>query len=65
MYSYPNLIPLSLAAVERIGAALDGRDFETIHGGWWGAAVTADGASVVRRSVERYARVLAGLELEP
>jgi glyoxylase-like metal-dependent hydrolase (beta-lactamase superfamily II) len=64
MYSYPNLIPLPAAAVERIGRALESFDFETIHGGWWGRVVERDGKSVVRRSVDRYVRAVTG-GLEP
>jgi hypothetical protein len=60
MYSYPNHIPLPLAAVERIGAALEPVPFEQIYGAWWDAVVRRDGKAVVRRSVERYARVLRG-----
>jgi hypothetical protein len=60
MYSYPNLIPLPEAAVARVAAALEGYAFETIHGAWWGRLVPRDGAAVVRRSAERYARALRG-----
>ena len=60
MYSYPNLIPLPPAAVERIAAALAPYRFETIYGAWWGRVVRRDGAAVVRRSAERYARAVAG-----
>ena len=58
MYSYPNLIPLPVQAVRRIGAALEPLPFETIYGAWWGAVVRADGKGAVRRSVDRYARAV-------
>jgi glyoxylase-like metal-dependent hydrolase (beta-lactamase superfamily II) len=58
MHSYPNLIPLPPSKVAAIGAALEGRYFETIYGGWWGRVI-GDGASAVRRSVERYLRAVA------
>ena len=58
MWSYPNLVPLPAATVERIGAALEPFAFETIHGAWWGRVIENDGATVVRRSVERYVAAL-------
>src|SRR5207237_9138174 len=36
MSSYPNLIPLPAAPVERIVAALEPFDFDRIYGAWWG-----------------------------
>ena len=35
MRSYPNLIPLSAAAVRRIVAAVEPFAFDRIYGGWW------------------------------
>jgi Metallo-beta-lactamase superfamily len=58
MYSYPNLIPLPPSAVQRIGAALEPFEFDTIHGAWWGRVVASDGSGVVRRSVDRYVRAV-------
>jgi len=60
MYSYPNLIPLPAARVQRIAEALAPFAFDTIHGGWWGAVVPADGSNVVRRSADRYVRAVDG-----
>ncbi len=60
MYSYPNLIPLPAAAVERIAAALEPYPFEAIYGAWWGTIVPRDGKAIVRRSAERYARAIGG-----
>jgi glyoxylase-like metal-dependent hydrolase (beta-lactamase superfamily II) len=59
MYSYPNLIPLPAAAVERIAEALEPYAFETIQGAWWGTTVRRDAKAVVRRSAERYVRALS------
>lgn len=59
MWSYPNLIPLPAAEVERIAAALEPWPFERILGAWWDRLVPRDGSEVVRRSAERYARALA------
>jgi glyoxylase-like metal-dependent hydrolase (beta-lactamase superfamily II) len=58
MYSYPNLIPLPAAAVERIAAALEPFQFDTIHGAWWDRFIERDGSNVVRRSAERYVRAV-------
>jgi hypothetical protein len=60
MYSYPNLIPLPEASVERIAAALEPFAFERIFGAWWGRIVPRDGKDVVMRSAERYGRALRG-----
>ena len=59
MWSYPNLIPLPAAEVERIAAALEPWPFERILGAWWDRLVPRGGSEVVRRSAERYARALA------
>jgi glyoxylase-like metal-dependent hydrolase (beta-lactamase superfamily II) len=59
MWSYPNLIPLPAAEVERIAAALEPWRFERIVGAWWGRVVPREGNEVVRRSAERYVRALA------
>ncbi len=54
MRSYPNRLPLSAPAVERIGKALESLEFSTIYGPFFGRDVTADGKTVLRRSVARY-----------
>ena len=59
MWSYPNLIPLPPAEVERIAAALEPWRFERIVGAWWERVVERDGNEVVRRSAERYVRAIA------
>jgi hypothetical protein len=59
MYSYPNLIPLPAATVQRMAAALEPYPFEHIYGAWWGRLVSRDGKAVVRRSAERYVRAVS------
>ena len=54
MYSYPNLIPLPPATVQRIGATLADLEFGAIYGGWWGAHVRSGAKAAVARSVDRY-----------
>ena len=60
MYSYPNLIPLPAAAVERIAGALEPYDFDVLYGAWWGRIVPGDAKKIVRRSADRYVRALDG-----
>jgi len=60
MYSYPNLIPLPVHAIDRITAALDPYPFEQIYGAWWDRIVRRDGKEVVMRSADRYRRALRG-----
>jgi hypothetical protein len=60
MYSYPNLIPLPAAAVERIVQALEPFSFDTIHGAWWERLVAHDAEGVVQRSARRYVQALGG-----
>ncbi len=58
--SFPNIIPLSAAAVKRIGVALEPFSFEAIYGAFFDRNVIADGRGAVMRSVERYVSVVTG-----
>ncbi len=58
MYSYPNYIPLSATAVERIVKAVEPFTFDRIYGAWWGKVVQQDAKNAVRRSAERYVRAI-------
>jgi hypothetical protein len=60
MWSYPNLVPLPDAEVQRIAAAVEPFDYDAIYGAWWDAIIPADGPEIVRRSAERYSRALRG-----
>ena len=60
MRSYPNLIPLSAPAVERVGAALEPFAFDVIHGAWFDRIVPADAKAVIRRSIARYVTAVRG-----
>ena len=60
MYSYPNLIPLSRASVERIAASVAGLKFDRIYGAWWDRVIPSGGNEVVARSAQRYARAVGG-----
>ena len=58
MRSYPNLIPLPAAAVERIVAAVEPFAFDRIYGAWWETVVAQDAKAAVHRSAERYIRAI-------
>ena len=58
MYSYPNYLPLSVASVSRIVAALEPFEFGKLFGAWPGFVIHADAKSVVRRSAQRYLQAL-------
>lgn len=60
MYSYPNLLPLPVRAVEQIVAAVEPFDFERIYGAWWGRVVPKNGNACVHRSADRYIAALSG-----
>ena len=60
MWSYPNLVPLPAAEVERIGAALAPWTFDRIYGAWWDRVVPTGAKAAVGRSIERYVRALRG-----
>ena len=61
MWSYPNLIPLPAAEVERIAARLGPWQFDRILGAWWNRLVPRDGNEVVQRSAARYAERVTSL----
>lgn len=60
MYSYPNLIPLSGAAVRRIVKAVEPYEFERIYGAFE-RTVMREGNAVVHRSAQRYLAALEGV----
>jgi len=47
--------------VRAVGASVDDREYETIHGAWWGTVIPAGAREIVRRSVERYGRARGAL----
>ena len=60
MYSYPNYIPLSAAAIRGIVDAVAPYAFDRIYGGWWGRDVISDASDAVRRSADRYVSFIEG-----
>jgi hypothetical protein len=57
--SYPNMLPLSRAEVERIVGAVRPFQFDRIYGAWWDRHIESDARAAVERSLERY---LAAIE---
>jgi hypothetical protein len=58
MRSYPNLIPLGAAAIDRILETLKEFSFDQIYGGWWKANVQARAKAAVAQSAERYLQAI-------
>jgi hypothetical protein len=58
MYSYPNLIPLPAAVVQRIRDKVEPLQFERLYGAWFERIVARDAHTVVLRSAERYIQAL-------
>lgn len=60
MYSYPNLIPLPAAEVQRLAATVEPYPFERIYGAWWDKVIPGDGKAAVARSAARYVAAIEG-----
>ena len=58
MYSYPNHIPLSASAIERIIKAVEPFEYDRVYGAFWDMVIEKDGKAVVKRSAERYLRAI-------
>ena len=58
MYSYPNYIPLSAAAVERIVRAVEPFVYERVYGAFWDMVLERDGRAAVARSAARYQQAI-------
>ena len=60
MYSYPNYVPLSAAAVERIVKAVEPFEYDRLYGAFWDTVIERDGKAAVGRSAERYRQAIKG-----
>ena len=58
MHSYPNFVPLGAPAVRQIVARLEPLKFDRIHGAFPQQVVASDAKAAVRRSAERYLRMI-------
>jgi hypothetical protein len=54
MYSFPNLIPLPAAEIERIRGVVETLHFDRVYGAWWDRIVAEDAKAKVLRSADRY-----------
>ena len=64
MWSYPNLIPLPAAEVERMREVLETLEFDRVYGAWCDRVIPEDGKTSVLRSADRYLAALSGI-LDP
>jgi hypothetical protein len=62
MWSYPNLIPLPAAVVERIAARVAELEFERVYGAWWHSLIDGDAKAKVMRSARRYVDALTRVD---
>ena len=60
MYSYANLIPLSVAQVRHIVDAVEPYNFDRIYGAWWKSVIPSNAKNTVRSSAERYIGAIEG-----
>lgn len=58
MWSYPNYVPLNVAAVERIAAKVEPYTFDRIYGAFPKMTVQSDGKAAIWRSVDRYLKAI-------
>jgi hypothetical protein len=58
MYSYPNLIPLPAAVVQRMREKVEPLQFESLYGAWFERVIPHDAHASVIRSAERYISAL-------
>lgn len=64
MYSYPNLIPLDGAQVERIAATVRRVRFDRAYGAFDRREILTGASEAVQRSARRYVRYLWGAARE-
>jgi glyoxylase-like metal-dependent hydrolase (beta-lactamase superfamily II) len=60
VWSAPNRLPLSEAAVTRVADAVRPYAFDRIYGGWWTPVLRAGARDTVQRSASRYIEHLRG-----
>ncbi|MGE0758807.1 MAG: MBL fold metallo-hydrolase [Pirellulaceae bacterium] len=59
MRSYPNYIPLSASAVQRIVRAVEPFEYERLYGAFWDTVIDRNGKAAAARSAERYLRAIS------
>jgi glyoxylase-like metal-dependent hydrolase (beta-lactamase superfamily II) len=58
--SYPNMIPVSGPAIERIQKVLEPFQYDSVYGAFTGREIVKDGKSAVKVSFERYLAAIRG-----
>jgi glyoxylase-like metal-dependent hydrolase (beta-lactamase superfamily II) len=64
MRSYPNMWPLSRAAVEAIVGAVAPYEYDRVYGAWWDRHIESDGHDAVMRSLQRYVAAVEATDPE-
>lgn len=59
MWSYPNLVPVGPATLDRIEARLRPLDYDALFGAWWGRKIITGAKQAVAGSLARYRRAIA------
>lgn len=54
MWSYPNLIPLPAAEIQRLRGVVESLTFDRLYGAWWDRVIASDAKTKVLRSADRY-----------
>jgi hypothetical protein len=60
IWSAPNRLPLSEAAVTGVWEAVRPYAFDRVYGGWWSPVLRSGARETVRRSAARYIELLGG-----
>ena len=60
VWSAPNRLPLSEAAVTGVADAVRPYRFDRIYGGWWTPVLRSQAREIVQRSAQRYIEHLRG-----
>jgi glyoxylase-like metal-dependent hydrolase (beta-lactamase superfamily II) len=60
VWSAPNRIPLSEAAVRGVWAAVESYEFDRVYGGWWAPVLRSGARTIVQDSTARYIEHLRG-----
>jgi hypothetical protein len=58
MDSYPNFIPLSAPAIQKIVKAVKPFPYERVCRAFWDLVIETDGKAAVQRSAERYLQAI-------
>jgi len=59
MYSFPNLIPLSASAVQKIVASVEPFAYDRLYSAWFDKVVLAGAKQAVQRSADRYIKAIS------